>query len=61
MPEALAPIDQKKAAASDWFRVLRDDICAVFESIEDAGDAVSGQLDALTVKPGNETAAAAVK
>ena len=42
MPEALAPIDQKKAAASDWFRVLRDDICAVFESIEDAGDAVVG-------------------
>ena len=42
MPEALAPIDQKKAAASDWFRVLRDDICAVFESIEDAGDSAVG-------------------
>ena len=23
--------------ASDWFRTLRDEICAVFEAIEDAG------------------------
>jgi len=42
MPETLAPIDRKKTAASDWFRALRDDICAVFESIEDAGDAAIG-------------------
>jgi coproporphyrinogen III oxidase len=42
MPETLAPIDRRKTAASDWFRALRDDICAVFESIEDAGDAAIG-------------------
>ena len=30
-------IAQKKTDASDWFRTLRDEICAVFEAIEDAG------------------------
>ena len=30
-------MSQKKTAASDWFLNLRDDICAVFEEIEDAG------------------------
>ena len=27
-------MDEKKSLASDWFRVLRDDICAAFEGIE---------------------------
>ena len=26
---------EKKSLASDWFRALRDDICAAFEAIED--------------------------
>ena len=26
---------EKKSRASDWFRALRDDICAAFEAIED--------------------------
>jgi coproporphyrinogen III oxidase len=30
-------IAQKKTDASDWFRTLRDEICVVFEAIEDAG------------------------
>jgi len=50
MPETLAPIDRKKTAASDWFRTLRDDICAVFESIEDAGDAAAGPAGRFTRK-----------
>jgi len=29
-------IDQKKQQAADWFRTLRDDICARFEALEDA-------------------------
>ncbi len=28
-------MDEKKSRASDWFRALRDDICAAFEAIED--------------------------
>jgi coproporphyrinogen III oxidase len=50
MPETLAPIDRKKTAARDWFRTLRDDICAVFESIEDAGDATAGPAGRFTRK-----------
>jgi len=50
MPETLAPIDRKKTATSDWFRTLRDDICAVFESIEDAGDAAAGPAGRFTRK-----------
>ena len=50
MPETLAPIDRRKTAASDWFRALRDDICAVFESIEDAGDATAGPAGRFTRK-----------
>jgi coproporphyrinogen III oxidase len=50
MPETLAPIDRKKTAARDWFRTLRDDICAVFESIEDAGDAAAGPAGRFTRK-----------
>ena len=42
MPEALAPIDRKKLLQVTGFRVLRDDICAAFESIEDAGDEMVG-------------------
>ena len=30
-------IAQRKIDASDWFRTLRDEICAVFEAIEDVG------------------------
>ena len=30
-------VAQKKTDASDWFRTLRDEVCAVFEAIEDAG------------------------
>ena len=50
MLETLAPIDRKKTAASDWFRALRDDICAVFESIEDAGDAAVGPAGRFNLK-----------
>ena len=28
-------MDEKQSRASDWFRILRDDICAAFETIED--------------------------
>ncbi|MBK5912209.1 coproporphyrinogen III oxidase [Rhodothalassium salexigens] len=31
-------LDARKQAARDWFRQLRDDICAAFEAIEDAYD-----------------------
>jgi len=50
MPETLAPIDRKKTAARDWFRTLRDDICAVFEPIEDAADAAAGPAGRFTRK-----------
>ena len=33
---------EKKKEASDWFRNLREDICAVFEEIEDAGKSADG-------------------
>ena len=29
-------ITERQAQASAWFRTLRDDICAAFESLEDA-------------------------
>jgi len=35
--QATPSIAQRKTDASDWFRTLRDEICAVFEAIEDAG------------------------
>ena len=35
--QATPSIAQRKTDASDWFRMLRDEICAVFEEIEDAG------------------------
>ena len=35
--QATPSIAQRKTDASDWFRMLRDEICAVFEAIEDAG------------------------
>ena len=33
---------QKKRDASDWFRKLRDELCTVFEGIEDSGDSAHG-------------------
>ena len=30
------PMAEKKSLSSEWFRVLRDDICAAFEGIEDS-------------------------
>ena len=35
-------LSQKKALAGDWFRNLRDEICDVFERIEDSGDRAFG-------------------
>ena len=35
--QTTSSIAQRKTDASDWFRTLRDEICAVFETIEDAG------------------------
>ena len=35
--QATPSIAQRKTDASDWFRMLRDEICAAFEAIEDAG------------------------
>ena len=32
-----AQLEAKKQVAADWFRSLRDDICAAFEAIEDEG------------------------
>lgn len=36
------PMSQKKTEASAWFRNLRDEICAVFEGIEDDGKSADG-------------------
>ena len=36
-------LTEKKRAARDWFRNLRDQICTVFEDIEDSGNPASGQ------------------
>ena len=36
--QTMLSIEDKKTQASVWFRQLRDDICATFEAIEDAGD-----------------------
>ena len=33
---------QKKREVGDWFRNLRDDICNIFEGIEDAGNPAGG-------------------
>ena len=32
----MSEIDVRKQKASDWFRTLRDQICAAFEAVEDA-------------------------
>ena len=36
------PMTRKKREAEDWFRNLRDEICSVFEQIEDFGDMADG-------------------
>lgn len=41
--QTMPSIAQRKTDASDWFRTLRDEICAVFEAIEDAGRDDDGQ------------------
>ncbi len=40
-------IETKKRYAEDWFRTLRDQICAKFETIEDAGhgEAPAGRFE----------------
>jgi len=55
-------IAQKKTDASDWFRTLRDEICAVFEAIEDAGrDDGIVRLAVLRARTGSAKAAAAAR
>ena len=41
---------QKKREAEDWFRNLRDEICSVFEGIEDIGDISDGPAGRFTRK-----------
>mgnify|MGYP003340598265 FL=1 len=48
--QAMSGIDSKKADVSRWFRTLRDDICTVFESIEDAGDLAAGEVGRFSRK-----------
>ncbi len=40
----------KKREAEDWFRNLRDDICDVFEEIEDCGNSAGGPAGRFTRK-----------
>jgi coproporphyrinogen III oxidase len=49
--QATPDIERKKTEASAWFRTLRDEICAVFESIEDAGDPSAGTAGRFVRKP----------
>ena len=48
--QAMSGIDSKKTDVSGWFRKLRDEICAVFESIEDAGDLTAGEAGRFSRK-----------
>ena len=52
---------EKKSLSSEWFRVLRDDICAAFEGIEDLVSTPESLLDVLNAKAGIEMAVAAAK
>ncbi|MFZ8992508.1 MAG: coproporphyrinogen III oxidase, partial [Candidatus Puniceispirillaceae bacterium] len=49
--QTMSSIEQKKNAASDWFKALRDEICGVFEVIEDAGDDRDGAAGRFNRKP----------
>ena len=52
---------EKQSLASDWFRALRDDICAAFEAIEDMAAPAQNPLVDLYEKAGNGRAAVAAK
>ena len=43
---------EKKSLSSEWFRVLRDDICAAFEGIEDLVSTPEKPAGRLNVKAG---------
>ena len=44
-------ITHKKREAEDWFRNLRNEICGVFEGIEDFGNLADGPAGRFTRKP----------
>lgn len=48
--------DERKARASAWFRSLRDEICAAFESLEDrqAADIPAGRFDLRETRRGED-------
>lgn len=51
-------LDEKKQIASEWFRTLRDDICARFEALEDALTGTYSEREAgrFTRKPWSKEA-----
>lgn len=42
-PQHATSLETRKGLAADWFRTLRDDICAAFETLEDAGTGYDGE------------------